>query len=311
MAVSYCDPRSTGTNVVGLPKLSTPKRFRTLGFPTGFVQDNQSFLPPRAAYCAACITRWKKPQGKLIRVLSGSIWDVAVDLRRSSPTFGQWAGFHLSAKTVGNAVDSRRFRARISSAVGNGGSALQDDGFLSSCGRENHLLGRSDAGRRMAAGRVDSSFAFSRKRWLRSSLCRSGEVLGGYPTLARLESFGIRFPSQWATCARESTAWCGCRQPVDSVPEIKKACWRPAAVAAAMSVQRSPTRMDCERSSERSLAARRSMPGLGLRSSWSRPVLALAFGVVRREVDGVRAGSPARVNSARMKSMSAWKSSTV
>jgi dTDP-4-dehydrorhamnose 3,5-epimerase len=35
------------------------------------------------------------PQGKLVRVLSGHIWDVAVDLRRGSPDFGRYAGFHL------------------------------------------------------------------------------------------------------------------------------------------------------------------------------------------------------------------------
>jgi dTDP-4-dehydrorhamnose 3,5-epimerase len=38
----------------------------------------------------------KQPQGKLLRVLAGEIYDVVVDLRKSSPTFGQWLGFHLT-----------------------------------------------------------------------------------------------------------------------------------------------------------------------------------------------------------------------
>jgi dTDP-4-dehydrorhamnose 3,5-epimerase len=41
----------------------------------------------------------KQPQGKLVRAISGEIWDVAVDLRRSSPTFGRWTGFTLSRDT--------------------------------------------------------------------------------------------------------------------------------------------------------------------------------------------------------------------
>ena len=40
----------------------------------------------------------QQTQGKLIRVISGEIWDVALDLRRSSPTFGRWAAFTLSGK---------------------------------------------------------------------------------------------------------------------------------------------------------------------------------------------------------------------
>ena len=61
-----------------------------------FVQDNHS-LSGRGVL-RGMHYQIARPQGKLIRVIEGSVFDVAVDLRRSSPTFGQWAGEVLSAE---------------------------------------------------------------------------------------------------------------------------------------------------------------------------------------------------------------------
>ena len=60
-----------------------------------FVQDNES--NPLSAYCAGCIIRKAKySQAKLVRVIKGKVLDVAVDLRRSSPTFGKYVSVELS-----------------------------------------------------------------------------------------------------------------------------------------------------------------------------------------------------------------------
>ena len=70
---------------------------QAVGYDVAFVQDNHSRsakgvlrglhyqLPPH-------------PQGKLVRCVVGEVFDVAVDIRKSSPTFGQWVGVHLSAE---------------------------------------------------------------------------------------------------------------------------------------------------------------------------------------------------------------------
>ena len=61
-----------------------------------FVQDNHS----RSSLGALRGLHYqiRQPQGKLVRVILGEVYDVAVDLRRSSPTFGQWTGHTLSAE---------------------------------------------------------------------------------------------------------------------------------------------------------------------------------------------------------------------
>ena len=89
-----------------------------LPLPPRFVQDNHSCsqagvlrglhyqLPPHA-------------QGKLVRVVAGSVYDVAVDIRRGSPTFGHWVGVHLDA------VNHRQMW--IPEGYAHGFMALQDD----------------------------------------------------------------------------------------------------------------------------------------------------------------------------------------
>jgi dTDP-4-dehydrorhamnose 3,5-epimerase len=67
--------------------------FRAAGLPGEFAQDNQSFSAQ--GVLRGLHYQLGQPQGKLVRVLSGHIWDVAVDLRRDSPGFGKWAGFDL------------------------------------------------------------------------------------------------------------------------------------------------------------------------------------------------------------------------
>lgn len=61
-----------------------------------FVQDNHS----RSAQNVLRGLHYQiqQPQGKLVRVAAGEVFDVAVDIRKSSPTFGQWVGFSLSAE---------------------------------------------------------------------------------------------------------------------------------------------------------------------------------------------------------------------
>lgn len=64
--------------------------------PYSFVQDNISFS--RQGVVRGLHYQLKQPQGKLVFVLTGEIFDVAVDIRRGSPTFGQWVGYTLSDK---------------------------------------------------------------------------------------------------------------------------------------------------------------------------------------------------------------------
>ncbi|MGR2836018.1 dTDP-4-dehydrorhamnose 3,5-epimerase [Vibrio vulnificus] len=74
------------------------KRFEELvtGKPTTFVQDNHS--KSKKGILRGLHYQPQNTQGKLVRVVSGEVFDVAVDIRKGSPTFGQWVGEYLSAE---------------------------------------------------------------------------------------------------------------------------------------------------------------------------------------------------------------------
>ena len=71
------------------------RAFAGAGLDLSWVQDNHS----RSAKGVLRGIHYQSPdpQGKLVRVTAGAVWDVAIDLRRSSPMFGQWFGIELSA----------------------------------------------------------------------------------------------------------------------------------------------------------------------------------------------------------------------
>ena len=72
------------------------KDFTEAGLTMTFVQDNES--KSRKGVLRGLHFQTKQTQGKLVRVTQGEVWDVAVDLRKGSPTYGQWEGVYLSAE---------------------------------------------------------------------------------------------------------------------------------------------------------------------------------------------------------------------
>ncbi|WCE05178.1 dTDP-4-dehydrorhamnose 3,5-epimerase [Pseudoxanthomonas sp. JBR18] len=72
------------------------ERYSGLGLPERFVQSNVS--SSSRGVLRGLHYQWPNPQGKLVSVLEGEVYDVAVDVRRGSPTFGQWAAVILSAE---------------------------------------------------------------------------------------------------------------------------------------------------------------------------------------------------------------------
>ena len=73
------------------------ERYQKAGISQTFIQDNLSFSVKGTL--RGLHFQINRPQAKLVQVVSGEIFDVAVDIRKGSSTFGKWAGVHLSSET--------------------------------------------------------------------------------------------------------------------------------------------------------------------------------------------------------------------
>ncbi|WP_342374624.1 dTDP-4-dehydrorhamnose 3,5-epimerase [Myxococcus stipitatus] len=90
------EPKVFGDDRGFFMELFHAKRYADAGIPGPFIQDNYS----RSSRGTLRGLHFQEPQGqgKLVQVLSGRVYDVAVDVRRGSPTFGKWAAVELSAE---------------------------------------------------------------------------------------------------------------------------------------------------------------------------------------------------------------------
>lgn len=92
--VVVVEPRAFGDGRGFFLETWQRRKFAAAQIPVEFVQDNHSRSIRNTL--RGLHYQIRQPQGKLVQVVSGAVFDVAVDLRRSSPTFGQWVGQVLS-----------------------------------------------------------------------------------------------------------------------------------------------------------------------------------------------------------------------
>lgn len=94
--VYIIEPTVFGDNRGYFMETYQANEFKEAGLDYDFVQDNQS--KSKKGVLRGLHFQYTKPQGKLVRVIKGEVFDVAVDLRRNSETYGKWEGIILSEK---------------------------------------------------------------------------------------------------------------------------------------------------------------------------------------------------------------------
>lgn len=108
------------------------RNFEALGLAYSFVQDNQSFSARKGILRGIHFQNAPMAQAKLVRVIRGAVLDVAVDLRKGSPTYRQWVSVELSAENKRMLMIPRGF--------GHGFKALTDD--VEFCYKVDNLYSR-------------------------------------------------------------------------------------------------------------------------------------------------------------------------
>jgi dTDP-4-dehydrorhamnose 3,5-epimerase len=93
------------------------QKYKEIGLDINFVQDNHSLSVDAGTIRGLHYQLNPKAQTKCVRVLSGALYDVAVDIRRNSPTFGQWAGVILSEENKRQFIVPKGFAHGICTLV--------------------------------------------------------------------------------------------------------------------------------------------------------------------------------------------------
>lgn len=96
--VKVIEPKVFGDHRGWFMESYNEANFKEAGIDLGFVQDNQSFSAIKGTLRGLHYQMNPKAQTKLVRCTKGSIFDVAVDIRKDSPTYGHWYGVELTAE---------------------------------------------------------------------------------------------------------------------------------------------------------------------------------------------------------------------
>lgn len=131
--VCIVEPQVFGDHRGYFMETYSTRAFEELGITAAFVQDNQSFTAKRGTLRGIHFQNGPMAQAKLVRVTRGAVLDVAVDLRRGSPTYRQWTAVELSAQN--------RRMLFIPRGFGHGFATLTDD--VEFCYKVDNLYSRA------------------------------------------------------------------------------------------------------------------------------------------------------------------------